>query len=439
MPRTYDNLILTDGVSTKSLSLSDYDPAWRVFGTDTAYQTQPVHEYRRVPYLYAAVDKRAKTVAGLPYGIYRAGDDEDLRDSPDFRGIVRGLRLRLYSTEAALCLYGAAYWLQSTNRFGRNARYDWIAPWSITPHYEPLSGLDYFERVAVYDKAPKAVQRLQPITERNGTLAYFWVPNLGSEVGPGVAPAQVAMAGAGILGNLTEYVASFFARGAVRPMIVKVPTGASEAQREQVNAWWRRFFGGVRNSHRAKALDERISVEVVGDTLDQMASDTLTTQAREDVCAALGVPHSILSADAANYATSQQDTLNFYQQTIIPSATLIAETINEQIMPDGYELRFDPAQLEVFQQHEVSKAQSLQTLVGGVPILTVDEARAMLGYEPLSAPEPEPEPLPAEADNGDDLEALRSIKVASEARRLIDAELDSARALYRRTMEQVYG
>jgi hypothetical protein len=95
--------------------------------------------------------------------------------------------------------------------------------------------------------------------------------------------------------------------------------------------------------------------------------------------------------------------------------------------------------LEVFQQHEVSKAQSLQSLVGGKPILTVDEARAMLGYESFSAPEPEPEPLPEEADNGDDLEALRSIKAASEARRLIDAELDSARALYRRTMEQVYG
>jgi hypothetical protein len=307
-------------------------------------------------------------------------------------------------------LYGAAYWLQSTNRFGRNARYDWIVPWSVTPHYEPLSGLDYFERVAVYDNAPKAVQRLQPITERNGTLAYFWVPNLSSEVGPGVAPAQVAMAGAGILGNLTEYVASFFARGAVRPMIVKVPSGASEAQREQVDAWWRRFFGGVKNSHRAKALDERISAEVVGDSLDQMASDELTTQAREDVCAALGVPHSMISADAANYATSQQDTLNFYQQTVLPSATLIAETINDQILPDGYELRFDPSQLEVFQQHEVSKAQSLQSLVGGKPILTVDEARAMLGHEPLSAPEPEPEPLPEEADNGDDLEALRSIK-----------------------------
>jgi HK97 family phage portal protein len=192
-------------------------------------------------------------------------------------------------------------------------------------------------------------------------------------------------------------------------MMLKIPPKTSKAEKEQVEAWWRRFFSGVWNSHRAKAITNTVEVETVGDSLDEMASEELTTIAREDVCAAMGVPHSLISADAANYATSQQDALNFYQQTVLPSATLIAEIINDQIMPDGYELVFHPEQLEVFQQHEVSKAQALSTLTGQ-PILTVDEARAMLGYEPLGAAEPEPAVDDTELDNGDDMEVLEAIK-----------------------------
>jgi hypothetical protein len=166
-------------------------------------------------------------------------------------------------------------------------------------------------------------------------------------------------------------------------MLLKVPRGkASPADKEQLNAWWRWFFSGNRNSHRAQALYDDIQVEVVGDTLDQMTSDTLTNQAREDVCAALGVPHSLISADAANYATSQQDTLNFYQQTVLPQADLISEVITDQVLPPGYEFVFDPSQLEVFQQHELAKAQSITALVRE-PTLTVDEGRDMMGREPL--------------------------------------------------------
>jgi len=408
MPRALDKLILTNGNEAKSLNLSSYDPAWHVFGTDTPYHASTVQEYRRVPYLYACVDKRAKALSSMPYRIYMDGSDEDISNSDQFRGIRHGLRTRLYLTEAAICLYGAAYWLQSTNRFGRNSRYDWIVPSSIVPRYEPLRGLDYFQRTVTWSEGNQSVERHSPITDKRGDMAYFWLPNLTTEIGPGVAPAIVAMAGAGILGNMTQHFSNYFMRGAMRTLLIKVPQGASQGLREQVDSWFYRFMNGVRNSFRAKALDERVTVDTIGDSPDDIASDVLTTQAREDVCAAMGVPHSLLSADAANYATSQQDTLNFYQQTIIPSAALIAETITDQILPNGVYMEFDPSQLEVFQQHEVSKAQAISQLVGQ-PVLTIDEAREMLGYEPLGGTQPSPDSAPAEQDNGKDVEMLKCI------------------------------
>jgi phage portal protein BeeE len=103
------------------------------------------------------------------------------------------------------------------------------------------------------------------------------------------------------------------------------------------------------------------------------------------VCAALGVPHSLISADAANYATSQQDSLNFYQQTVVPQALLIEEVLNDQIFADaGLRWQFHPEQLEVFQAAEMQKAQAVARLVGR-PIMTVDEGRAWMGLAPLHA------------------------------------------------------
>jgi hypothetical protein len=122
---------------------------------------------------------------------------------------------------------------------------------------------------------------------------------------------------------------------------------------------------------------------VIGEGIKELADETLTTHQREDISAALGVPHSLMSADAANYATSQQDTLNFYQTTVIPQALLIQETVNQQFFKRiGLELKFKPEMMEVFQRNEVEKAQSVVPLVQS-GIFQVDEARAQFGYDPL--------------------------------------------------------
>jgi hypothetical protein len=115
------------------------------------------------------------------------------------------------------------------------------------------------------------------------------------------------------------------------------------------------------------------------------------------VATALGVPQTLLFSNAANYATAMADRLNLYDETIIPQCDLIEEVLNDQLLkPLGLRLEFQPKRLEVYQESEVQKADALTKLTGK-PILSVNEARAMLEMDPVPDgdwPEPQPTPPP---------------------------------------------
>jgi hypothetical protein len=165
--------------------------------------------------------------------------------------------------------------------------------------------------------------------------------------------------------------------------LLSVEGNPSRAELDRLEQWWKRLATGVRRAWESIAIRSTVKPVVIGDGLKDTVDEVLTRQRREDVCAALGVPHSLISADAANYATSQQDTLNFYQQTVVPQSLLIEEALNEQLMePEGLRWQFQPERLEVFQAAEMQKAAAVAKLVGA-PIMTVNEGRAWMGLPPL--------------------------------------------------------
>jgi len=81
---------------------------------------------------------------------------------------------------------------------------------------------------------------------------------------------------------------------------------------------------------------------------------------------------------------------------------LIAAAWNEELFRGlGIELWFEPERLEVYQAAELEKAQNLKALAGDKAILTVNEVREQLGYEPLDEEElnPPPPPMPTDPNN----------------------------------------
>jgi len=360
---------LFDGV--KSCALGSVDGGWLAGSPDEGLSV--LAAYRVVPYLYRAVDVRARSVSGMPWVLERGG--ADVAGDARYAGLVREMRQRLYLTESSLCLYGAAYWLKERNRAGLNVTPRWLVPGSVTPRFDVQAGLVGFDRAV-----GSAVQRFS-VDE----VVCFWLPNVAGELGPGVAPAQVALTAAQALHHLDEFVDGFFRRGAIKATLLTVEGNPPRSELDRLESWWRRMVSGVRNAWQSVAVRSTVKPVTIGDGLSDIESRELVVQQRENVCAALGVPHSLLSADAATYATAQQDKLTFLTETVLPQARFLEEVMNAQVCePLGVRFRFQPERLEEMQQFELQKAQAVMALVGG-PVLTVDEARALLGYGPVGS------------------------------------------------------
>ena len=382
--------ILYDGI--KAIPMEQLPPeAWTSLSDDGDSSNAALYG-RTVAFLYRAVNVRANTVASLPFTLSRRGnpiwatdDDEMPRDMP----WLAALPMLLWQTESAMCFTSESFWLKERNR-ARLLSLRWLQPSSMTPVWKP-AGLEYFERRV-------GTQRLRLELD---DVVYTWLHGL-SETEPLTPPAEVAATAAGVIYNADLFVTGFFKRGAIKATLLAVPQNTSDEERKRLKSWWQRVVEGVTGAWSAHVVQSgTIEAVQIGEGLESLSNATLTAEKREDVLSALGVPHSLVMANAANFATSQQDELNFYNQTIIPQARLIEWQVNEQLFePLGMELHFEPQKLSVFQEDEEQRAQSLQAMTNaGVPLAL---AMQILGFElpdgwdwdDLKEPEPEPMPPP---------------------------------------------
>jgi hypothetical protein len=154
-----------------------------------------------------------------------------------------------------------------------------------------------------------------------------------------------------------------------------------QAEREKLEDWWSNLVTGVKNAFTGKVINaDAVTPTVIGEGLKELENTTISEEKREDIAVALGIPMSILFANAANYATSQQDELNFLKLTVIPDCEFIASVLNEQLFePLGLHLQFLPETLDAMQEDEAARSAALQQLTSaGVPLLM---AMDLLGFE----------------------------------------------------------
>lgn len=381
---------LTDG--TKAVPLSALRPeAWQTWSgepDEDPDRLSAVHAYRVVPWLYRAIDVRAKAVAAVPYALYRNG--EDITKDEALRPLHVKLRTMFRQAEATQCLYGATYYELGTNRFGRNLTPFWLLPGTVHPDIDTLDGLKGFRRLG-----PNGVTELT--LEQ---VIYIWQQNLLSELGPGLAPAAVVLTSAGLLHYLDVFASGFFKRGGVKMTLLSVPDGAKPAEVEKLDRWWRRMVTGVRNAFGSVVVRTSVEPKVIGSNINETSAPALTKMSREDVATGMGVPHSLLASNVLAGGTADAERLNFYDFTIVPECQLIEEAFNEQWLDRvGLRIEFQPERLEVYQKGELSKAQALAQLVGQ-PVMLVDEARERLELKPMAevAPAEPPPPSGAAAD-----------------------------------------
>jgi len=364
-----NKLIFLDG--QKAVDLWEGDEGWTILtgeGGDTANREY----YKFIPTLYRAVQLRSYGVASIPFRLMKGSQDYDLSSDWENKvGFMPNPFSLLELVEASLVMAGCAYLFREKSTVAtKQLRYH--IPTSVTPIIDPVKGLQGFERPV------GSVTRKFRVED----YVYFWPPDPYVEIGPAINfPAQAAANSSGVLMNVDVFAANFFKRGAIKAMLLTVQGMPKEAERQKLSDWWRNVVSGVKNAFGAQVINaDAITPVVIGEGLKELENVTIGEEKREDIAVALGIPMSILFANAANYATSQQDDLNFLTKTIIPDCNFIASVFNEQVFePLGLHMDFMPETLDAMQEDEAARAAALQQLTGaGIPLIM---AMDLLGFE----------------------------------------------------------
>jgi HK97 family phage portal protein len=360
---------LFDGATIKSKDLSNWtaDEYYSVFGSYFGSdETTPRSLYAAVGWLYACVNLRSDRVASLPWAVFQGenqlfNNDEDLAAYPYLDNFSDLLEL----TEMALCLCGYAYWFKQRNARNMPLMMRWFAPDTMEPLYDPTVGIAGFRRHQGNAINPFPASQSASRTYSPDDIVYFKLPNAFSELEPGTPPAQAAFADAQVLHHMSDFTSAFFGRGAIKATVLRVDPNMMDDQVQKVEAWWKRFFSGIKNAWSTATIrSDALEAVVVGEGLESLTNSDLTLERRQSIATALGVPHSIVAADAANFATAQQDEINFLTNCIIPEGRLIQSTLNRQIFtPVGLRFQFEPERLSAMQEDEEQRATAYSLYV----------------------------------------------------------------------------
>lgn len=425
----------TNGKAVKALDIDSVFGAG--FETGLAAQaSDPRLYYIIVPFVRRAVRLRANALAGVPVTLQRG--ETDISARPEFSALMGMLSALIWKTEFALCLsvYGA-YWRRATNRAGMNPTPEWLLPNACWPYSTAEAGLQSIRYTRPWGVPGAGQVEMLPLDE----VVYFWQPSLERAAWPGSAPGQTALAAGSALANRDQFVAGYFSRGAAKSTLLTIPSNTSDSERNKLKAWWNQVVAGVLNAWRASVISADVKPVIIGDSLKDTESDSLTLQYRQDIAAAFEVPESMLLSNSANYATASVERISFYEETVFPELDLILSAINRQwLEPDyGVSLVSHPEQTEARQDAQVQQAQAVTELVGQ-PVLTVNEGRAWLGMEPIEEQEKESDEdqdyqdMEAEEDAEEQQDEAKAL--AGEGKTLRAAERAALRGEHRAMREQ---
>jgi phage portal protein BeeE len=208
--------------------------------------------------------------------------------------------------------------------------------------------------------------------------------------------SQAAAQAAGACAAADQFVTQFFARGAIKATLLTVDGNPSPDEMKKLETWWKRFFSGIGSAWSTAAVRAGVTPVTVGEGLESLNTSTLTDDKQKEILVALGVPASLVMANAANYATAQQDEQNFYNLTIIPDARLIQRQINRQLLaPMGLRMTFKPQELACFQEDENTRSAAFKNYTdAGIRLSVAAEILGLylpngMEYADLDPDEPE--------------------------------------------------
>jgi HK97 family phage portal protein len=155
----------------------------------------------------------------------------------------------------------------------------------------------------------------------------------------------------------------------------------TDEQYNRLKAQMEGQYQGGKNAGRPMLLEGGLDWKEMGLSPSDMGIIEAKHSAARDISLAFGVPPQLLGIPGDNtYSNYSEARLSFWEDTIVPIVDRLADEFTAFIgQPFGVEIRADMDQIPAI----VDKRRTLWEMVNASTVLTINEKREAMGYDPI--------------------------------------------------------
>ncbi len=292
-------------------------------------------------------------------------------------GIIKGIKRAKVDT----LLNYEPNLFQDINTFKRNLITDFILDGNIFIYFDGVhlyhlpsskmaihsSESSYVEKYTFSNDIDYSPNEIIHVKENSFFSIYRGVPRL--------SPALRTMQ---LMASMRKFQDNFFKNGAVPGLVLKSPNTLSEKIKERMIQSWGVRYRPEAGGKRPLILDGGIEIDSISNVnFKDLDFQSSIAENEKIILKALGVPPILL--DSGNNANIRPNMRMYYLETILP----IVRKINfayERFF--GFSIKEDVTNIPALQPELRDQSQYYTSLVNG-GIITVNEAREHLGFEPV--------------------------------------------------------
>lgn len=175
-------------------------------------------------------------------------------------------------------------------------------------------------------------------------------------------------------------------RNSARPSgLIKLTTEAGGEVIARMKEWFKKSFQGEHNAGEIPVLPNGADWVAMDNTPKDMDFMTTQKEAAKLIASAFGVPLPLIDNDASTFNNLEQAKERLYTDTVLPLFNSFLSQFGAWLLPnygEGLAFRVDMDKIGAL---EALRTRLYDRMMKGVSsgVLTVDEARKAMGYEPL--------------------------------------------------------
>lgn len=375
-----DGLISSNDIATRQLYWQFYQPP-RDFKT-------LMSAYLKNPWVYAAVYLIASTASSVPFALYtrktkRAVDADhylwNVFTQPNPFMTFTDL---LESTFLCLELVGNAFWEVVLNADGFVKSIYLLDPCNMRIVPDPIYYIRNYEYL-VGDKK---------IVYNADEIVHFKYANPMNEYW-GVGSLQPIWDQIILDTHATDYNARFFQNDATPGGIITSTKPISDNVFNQLINRWSQRHEGAKKAYKVAVLDDGMDFKSIATTPREASFPEMRKMVRDALFVGMGVPPVLAGVpDVANYSTARVAQSIFYDSTIAPKLRKVGDCIDLKIIkPQDASVKgaFDTSVAPINIIKLSANSRIIERLVRA-KLVTVNEARALLGLPQISEEELRP-------------------------------------------------